>query len=72
MDAVFSKQKGHNLEVYINDMIVKTSHGEIHALDLEDILGLVRNYNMRLNPASFSFGVQARNFLGFMHTKIGK
>lgn len=38
MDAVFSKQIGHNLNVYINDMTVKTSEGEIHATDLEDIM----------------------------------
>lgn len=37
-DMVFSKKVGHNLEVYIDDMIVKTSEGEFHATDLEDIL----------------------------------
>lgn len=37
-DMVFSKKIGHNLEVYINDMIMKTPEGEIHAIYLEDIL----------------------------------
>lgn len=34
MDAVFSKKIGNNLEVYIDDVIVKTSEGENHATDL--------------------------------------
>lgn len=59
------------MEVYINDMIMKTSEGKSHVRDLEDILGSVKNYKMRLNPAKCSFGVQACNFLGFMLTKRG-
>lgn len=39
MDVVFSKKIRQNLEVYIDDMIFKTSEREIHASDLEDILG---------------------------------
>lgn len=40
-------------------------------MDLEDILQSVRNYNMRLSPAKYSFGVQADKFLGFMLIKRG-
>lgn len=50
MDAMFLKQIGYNLEVYIDDMIMKTLQGESHTTDLEDIPGLVKIYNMRLNP----------------------
>lgn len=39
MDVVLSKQIGCNLEVYIDDMIVKTLEGKSHAINLEDILG---------------------------------
>ncbi|GAU42950.1 hypothetical protein TSUD_142870 [Trifolium subterraneum] len=42
-----------------------------HDVDLEEILAEVRRYNMRLNPAKCSFGVQAGKFLGFMLTSRG-
>ncbi|XP_045791855.1 uncharacterized protein LOC123886594 [Trifolium pratense] len=71
MDRVFSEQIGKNLEVYIDDMVVKTPEGNRHDEDLLDILGSVRKYNMRLNPAKCSFGVQAGKFLGFMLTNRG-
>ncbi|PNX64467.1 gag-pol polyprotein, partial [Trifolium pratense] len=63
MDRVFSEQIGKNLEVYIDDMVVKTSEENQHGEDLLDILKSVRKYNMRLNPAKCSFGVQAGKFL---------
>ncbi|GAU32075.1 hypothetical protein TSUD_53430 [Trifolium subterraneum] len=58
MDRVFAHQIGKNLEVYIDDMVVKTTSKGEHHEDLKDILASVRKYNMRLNPAKCSFGVQ--------------
>ncbi|MCI97193.1 hypothetical protein A2U01_0118494, partial [Trifolium medium] len=40
-------------------MVVKTVGEGEHDRDLADILSSVRRYNMRLNPAKCSFGVQA-------------
>jgi hypothetical protein len=71
MDRVFSEQIGKNLEVYIDDMVVKTTEEGEHDQDLGDILASVRKYNMRLNPAKCSFGVQSGKFLGFMLTNRG-
>ncbi|GAU44771.1 hypothetical protein TSUD_138830 [Trifolium subterraneum] len=71
MDRVFVEQIGKNLEVYIDDMVVKTQKEGDHDQDLDDILKSVRKYNMRLNPAKCSFGVQADKFLGFLLTHRG-
>ncbi|MCI14323.1 hypothetical protein A2U01_0035453, partial [Trifolium medium] len=71
MDRVFSEKIGKNLEVYIDDMVVKTTKEGEHDQDLGDILASVRKYNMRLNPAKCSFGVQAGKSLGFMLTSRG-
>jgi hypothetical protein len=71
MDRVFAQQIGRNLEVYIDDMVVKTLEGGSHSTDLAEILSSVRKYDMRLNPAKCSFGVQAGKFLGFMLTRRG-
>ncbi|KAK2455243.1 hypothetical protein QL285_002717 [Trifolium repens] len=71
MDMVFSEQIWKNLEVYIDDMVVKTTEAGEHDQDLSDILASVRKYSMRLNPAKCSFGVQSGKFLGFMLTNRG-
>ncbi|GAU23009.1 hypothetical protein TSUD_297540 [Trifolium subterraneum] len=62
---------GKNLEVYIDDMVVKTEEEDEHDKDLGDILKSVRKYNMRLNPTKCSFGVQAGKFLAFLLTHRG-
>jgi hypothetical protein len=71
MDRVFANQIGRNLEVYIDEMVIKSTDETKHHEDLEEILASVRKYNMRLNPAKCSFGVQAGKFLGFMLTSRG-
>lgn len=71
IDVVFSYQIGQNLEVYVDNMIVKNTKRCGHAPDLEDILQLVRKYNVCLNRAKCSFRVQDAKFLGFMLTKRG-
>lgn len=69
MNVVFFHQIEKNLEVYVDDMIVKIVKYHSHAVDLEDVLQSVKKHNMRLNPANFSFKVQAGMFLGFILTK---
>jgi len=71
MDTIFAKQIGRNLEVYIDDLIVKTKEGNSHEEDLKEILQQVRKYNMRLNPAKCTFSVQAGKYLGFLLTRRG-
>ena len=55
----------------MEDMIVKTTEGHDHVTDLEDVLQLVKKYNMLLSFAKCSFVVQAEKFLGYMLTKRG-
>jgi len=71
MDTIFAKQIGRNLEVYIDDLVVKTKEEDSHTEDLREILQQVREYNMRLNPAKCTFGVQAGKFLGFLLMRRG-
>ena len=69
MDTIFAKHIGRNLEVYIDDLVVKTKEEDSHTEDLREILQQVRDYNMRLNPAKCTFGVQEGKFLGFLLTR---
>ncbi|XP_016165024.1 uncharacterized protein LOC107607607 [Arachis ipaensis] len=71
MDKVFNKQIGRNLEVYVDDMVVKTQQEHTHDVDLQEVFGQLRKHNMRLNPEKCAFGVKGGKFLGFMLTSRG-
>lgn len=71
MDKVFQQQISKCMEVYMNDMVVRSRSVEEHLRDLEEVLGQVRKFDMRLNPSKCTFGVRARKFLGFMLTSRG-
>ncbi|XP_072064298.1 uncharacterized protein [Arachis hypogaea] len=50
MDKVFNKQIGRNLEVYVDDMVIKTKQPKDHGEDIKEIFTQLRKHNMRLNP----------------------
>ncbi|XP_057770831.1 uncharacterized protein LOC130990626 [Salvia miltiorrhiza] len=59
------------MEVYIDDMLVKSIHAKDHIDHLRPIFNILREYNIKLNPTKCSFGVTAGNFLGYMVTQRG-
>ncbi|XP_014524092.1 uncharacterized protein LOC106780328 [Vigna radiata var. radiata] len=71
MDRVFAKQIGRCMDVYIDDMVVRSPDEQSDLRDLEEVFGEVRRYGMRLNPAKCTFGVSGGKFLGFMLTSRG-
>jgi len=71
MDKVFKEQIGRNVEVYVDDMIVKSCMVEEHIKYLEEVFTKIRKYNLRLNPEKCVFGVRGGKFLGFMLTNRG-
>ena len=54
------------MEVYIDYMLVKSTTAELHIAHLVEAFLILREYNMKLNPAKCAFGVSARKFLGFI------
>ena len=54
------------MEVYIDDMLVKSVKVELHIAHLVESFKVVKNYNMKLNPTKCAFGVSAGKLLGFM------
>ncbi|XP_061367257.1 uncharacterized protein LOC133310357 [Gastrolobium bilobum] len=71
MNKVFKDQLGKNVEVYVDDMIVKSFDMVNHVRDLEQTFQKLRKYRIRLNPVKCAFGVAAGKFLGFMLTHRG-
>jgi len=72
MNKVYDKAfMGDILEVYMDDMIVKSQQEVDHATHLKRVFEQTCKYNMRLNPEKCTFGVQAGKFLGFYLTERG-
>ncbi|KAL0445720.1 UNVERIFIED_CONTAM: hypothetical protein Slati_1699900, partial [Sesamum latifolium] len=71
VDKIFYPQIGRNVEVYIDDMLVKSKKAADHVKDLEETFSVLRKYKLKLNPAKCAFGVQGSRFLGFMVTQRG-
>ncbi|GKV11395.1 hypothetical protein SLEP1_g22658 [Rubroshorea leprosula] len=63
---VFRAQISKNLEVYIDDIVVKSLKAEDHLADLDETFHNLRKNRMRLNSGKCIFGVEFRKFLGFM------
>ena len=59
------------MEVYIGDMLVKSTTVELHIAHLAEAFQILKEYNMKLNPAKCSFGVSAEKFLGFIVNNRG-
>ncbi|XP_013624604.1 PREDICTED: uncharacterized protein LOC106330724 [Brassica oleracea var. oleracea] len=59
------------MEVYINDMLVKSLEAEDHISHLQLAFSALQKYNMKLNPAKCSFGDGSGKFLGYIVTQWG-
>ena len=59
------------MEVYIDDMLVQSTSVALHIAHLSEAFQILREYNMKLNPAKCAFGVSARKFLGFIVNNRG-
>lgn len=68
---MFKEQIGRNMEVYVDDLLVKSKKLEQHGEDLREAFGVLQYYKMKLNPKNFAFEVQSSKFLGFLVSKIG-
>ena len=66
VNKMFHDQIGRNVEVYVDDMLVKSKKDDDHLADLKETFQALRRYNMKLNPAKCVFGVFSGKFLSFM------
>ena len=71
MNKLFAHQIGRNVEVYVDDMLVKSQRDDNHFGDLRETFETLHSYNMKLNPGKYAFGVMAGKFLGFMVSQRG-
>ena len=66
VNKMFNNQIGRNMEVYVDDMLIKSKEELTHLNDLRETFATLRQYQMKLNPSKCAFGVASGKFLGFM------
>ncbi|CAL8133852.1 unnamed protein product [Prunus armeniaca] len=68
VNKIFKEKIGKTMEVYVDDMLVKTPEQANHIENLAEAFSLLRKYNMKLNPSKCTFGVSFGRFLGYLVT----
>ena len=71
VNRMFQKKIRASIEVYIDDMLVKSTTVELHIAHMSEAFQILREYNMKLNPAKFAFGVSSEKFLGYIVNNRG-
>ena len=64
-------QIGRNVEVYVDDIVIKSDEGSRLLADLTETFQSLRAYNIKLNLKKCVFGVPAGKLLGFMVSERG-
>jgi hypothetical protein len=54
------------MEVYIDNIVVKSTQFDSHIADLQKVFDKIRQYGLKMNPRKCAFGVSASKFLGFI------
>ncbi|GJV23080.1 reverse transcriptase domain-containing protein [Tanacetum coccineum] len=71
VDKAFDSQVGRNIEVYVDDLVIK-SHTKAEMLrDIDETFRTLRKINMKLNPKKCTFGAVEGKFLGYMISPEG-
>ncbi|GJT08456.1 reverse transcriptase domain-containing protein [Tanacetum coccineum] len=65
VDKAFHKQIGRNLEVYMDNLVIKSRTEDEIVRDIEETFKTLREINMKLNPNKCTFGVEEGMFLGY-------
>lgn len=68
---MFCHMIGKTVQVYIDDMLIKSLKEEDHLADLTRVFGILRKYRLRLNASKCTFGVSSGKFLGHVVSRRG-
>jgi hypothetical protein len=66
MNLIFHEMLGNTMEVYIDDIVVKSAEFSSHVADLRKSFDKMRRYGLKMNPRKCAFAVSAGKFLGFV------
>ena len=66
MNVIFHDMLGHHMEIYINDIVVKSKQVVEHVNHSRKSFEMMRLYQLKFNPLKCALGVQGEFFLGFL------
>ena len=69
--GMFKELIGKSIEVYLDDILVKSKTAGDHIEHLNQIFNILQKYRMKLNPLKCAFRVGLGKFLGFMVNQCG-
>ncbi|GAA0148391.1 hypothetical protein LIER_36713 [Lithospermum erythrorhizon] len=56
----------HNMEIYVDEILIKSREADDHEANLRESFSNLRMYKLRLNPEKGVFGVTSGKFLRYM------
>ena len=71
MNTIFHEFIGKFMEVYIDDVVVKSNGKDTHLNHLRKAFERMRKHKLKMIPLKCAFGVVGGNFLGFIMHKKG-
>jgi hypothetical protein len=71
MQACLKEQIGRNIEVHIDDIVIKTVKADSLLDDLRETFANFNRYSIKLNPKKCSFGVPTGQLLGYLISERG-
>ena len=71
MNAIFHDFVEHFMQIYIDDIVIKSLSVNVHINHLRRSFKRMRKYGLKMNPLNYTFGVHARDFLGSVVHKKG-
>ncbi|GKE60341.1 NYNRIN-like protein [Tanacetum coccineum] len=71
MDKVLTDQRGRNVEVYLEEIVVKRKNEQSLVHDVEETLRKLKSVNIKIDPNTSSFRVEEGKFIGHIVTKEG-
>ncbi|KAL0428137.1 UNVERIFIED_CONTAM: hypothetical protein Slati_2988500 [Sesamum latifolium] len=71
VDKIFRPQLGRNMEVCMDDMLVKSKEAHHYVEDLNETFTVLKKYRLKLNLGKCAYRVSGGRFLGFMVTHRG-
>ena len=71
MQKCLHEKIGKNVQVYVDDIVIKTKEKKTLLDDLKETFANLRRYRMKLNPYKCTFGVPVGKLLGFLVSSRG-
>ena len=68
---MFQAQFGKTMEVYIDDIVVKSKRSQDHLAGLSQTFDILRKFQLKLNESKCAFGVGSGKLLGSLVTRRG-